>query len=111
MNFHALMYEWSFGGQDFSVDPLSTIPVGEDEGAVFWTVVPNMTEADAVQISNDHKWAEVRRQRDAKIAETDWWVLPDRTPTQAQLDYRQALRDITSTFSSPDVVVWPTKPA
>tara|TARA_Y100001937_G_scaffold30641_1_gene44021 strand:+ start:2680 stop:3000 length:321 start_codon:yes stop_codon:yes gene_type:complete len=53
----------------------------------------------------------LRHQRDAKIAETDWWVLPDRTPTQAQLDYRQALRDITNTYTSINDVVWPTKPS
>jgi len=52
----------------------------------------------------------LRRERDRLIAETDWWVLPDRTPTQEQLDYRQALRDITSTYSSIEDVVWPTKP-
>jgi hypothetical protein len=52
----------------------------------------------------------LRMERDRLIAETDWWVLPDRTPTQAQLDYRQALRDITNTYSSLDDVVWPTKP-
>ena len=52
----------------------------------------------------------LRLERDKLIAETDWWVLPDRTATQAQLDYRQALRDITNTYSSLDDVVWPTKP-
>ena len=52
----------------------------------------------------------LRMERDRLIAETDWWVLPDRTPTQAQLDYRQALRDITNTYSSLDDVVWPEKP-
>ena len=53
---------------------------------------------------------QLREQRDRLIAETDWWVLPDRTATQAQLDYRQALRDITNTYSSLDDVVWPEKP-
>lgn len=53
----------------------------------------------------------LRAERDGKLKETDWWVLPDRTPTQAQLDYRQALRDITNTYSSPNDVVWPEKPA
>lgn len=52
----------------------------------------------------------LREERNFKIAETDWWVLPDRTPSQAQLDYRQALRDITETYTSLDDVVWPTKP-
>lgn len=59
----------------------------------------------------------LREERDRRIAETDWWVLPDRTSTQAQLDYRQALRDLPST-ASPELdergfltnVTWPTKP-
>ena len=53
---------------------------------------------------------ELRIERNRLIAETDWWVLSDRTPTDAQLAYRQALRDITNTYSSLDDVVWPEKP-
>jgi len=52
----------------------------------------------------------LRAERNQRLANTDWWVLPDRTPTQAQLDYRQALRDITNTYTSLDDVVWPTQP-
>lgn len=65
-----------------------------------------------------------REERDRLISQTDWWVLPDRTPTQAQLDYRQALRDLpTSDSWNPTLtwdddtwtgsltgVTWPTKP-
>ena len=58
----------------------------------------------------------LREERDIRIAETDWWVLPDRTPTQEQLNYRQALRDLPST-AEPKIengiltnVTWPTKP-
>ena len=60
----------------------------------------------------------LRLERDGLIASTDWWVLPDRTPTQAQLDYRQALRDLPA--NSPNAaldengqlinVTWPVKP-
>ena len=60
----------------------------------------------------------LRLERDRKIAATDWWVLPDRTPTQAQLDSRQALRDLPS--NSPNAaldengnlinVEWPEMP-
>lgn len=53
---------------------------------------------------------EVREQRDVLLAQTDWWVMPDRTATQAQLDYRQALRDITAQAGFPNDVTWPTKP-
>jgi len=52
----------------------------------------------------------LRVERDKMLAETDWWALSDLTMTQAQTDYRQALRDITDTYSSLDTVVWPTKP-
>lgn len=52
----------------------------------------------------------LRDERNQRLANTDWWVMPDRTATQAQLDYRQALRDITNTYSSLDDVVWPEKP-
>jgi hypothetical protein len=53
---------------------------------------------------------DLRAERNAKLAETDWWASSDLTMTQAQTDYRQALRDITDTYSSLDTVVWPTKP-
>jgi hypothetical protein len=37
---------------------------------------------------------QLRSERDRLIQQTDWWVLPDRTATPAQLAYRQALRDL-----------------
>jgi len=52
----------------------------------------------------------LRGTRDVLLQNTDVWALSDRTMTQAQIDYRQALRDITDTYSSLDDVVWPTKP-
>ena len=59
----------------------------------------------------------IRKTRNALLSETDWWVLPDRTASQEQKDYRQALRDLPST-ASPTLdeqgnltnVTWPTKP-
>ena len=59
----------------------------------------------------------LREERDRKLSETDWWVLPDRTASQAQKDYRKALRDLPST-AEPQLdendqltnVTWPTKP-
>lgn len=52
----------------------------------------------------------LRMERNSLLAQTDWWVAPDRTPTDEQLVYRQALRDITNTYSSIDEVIWPEKP-
>lgn len=53
---------------------------------------------------------DIRNKRDVLLAETDWWANSDRTMTQAQIDYRQALRDITSQAGFPENVTWPTKP-
>ena len=52
----------------------------------------------------------LREVRNAKLAETDWWASSDLTMTAEQTAYRQALRDITDTYSDLDTVVWPTKP-
>lgn len=54
---------------------------------------------------------ELRAERDRLIAATDWWASSDLTMTAEQTTYRQALRDITDTYTSLDDVVWPTTPA
>jgi len=62
----------------------------------------------------------LRIERDKKIAQTDWRVLPDQTPTDDWINYRQALRDLPASaspkldsnynldFSS---FTWPTEPS
>jgi hypothetical protein len=52
----------------------------------------------------------IRAKRDQLLLESDWWAVQDRTMSQAEKDYRQALRDITDQSTFPDSVVWPTKP-
>lgn len=54
--------------------------------------------------------ASVRSLRDEILAETDWWATSDRTMTQAEIDYRQALRDVPAQAGFPENVTWPTKP-
>jgi hypothetical protein len=85
--------------------------------------IPKPTRAQVEAKIAELKAAEpmrlLRVERDRLIAETDWWVLPDRTPTSEQLAYRQALRDLPDT-SSPVLdptsrigisgVSWPVKP-
>ena len=57
------------------------------------------------------KWANVRLERDRKLAETDYLALSDNTHTFADnmKTYRQELRDVPSQ-SDPDNINWPTKP-
>ena len=52
----------------------------------------------------------LREERNRRLAETDWWANSDLTMTAEQTAYRQALRDITDTYTSLEDVVWPTKP-
>lgn len=52
----------------------------------------------------------LREERNRRIADTDWWASSDLTMTAQQTAYRQALRDITETYTSLTDVVWPTKP-
>jgi hypothetical protein len=54
--------------------------------------------------------SDLRDERNVRLIETDWWASSDLTMTSAQTAYRQALRDITNTYSSLDDVVWPEKP-
>ena len=71
-----------------------------------WTAVSaKLTELNAAE-----PLKLLREERNRRIAETDWWASSDLTMSDAQTAYRQALRDITETYTSLDDVVWPTKP-
>ena len=61
--------------------------------------------------------AELRRQRDELLKETDWMSASDYTMTDAWKTYRTALRDLPATaspswdeFGEISNVTWPTKP-
>jgi len=40
---------------------------------------------------------QLREQRNQKLAQSDWMAVSDRVMTQAQIDYRQSLRDLPET--------------
>tara|TARA_B100002019_G_C21249079_1_gene590044 strand:+ start:731 stop:985 length:255 start_codon:yes stop_codon:yes gene_type:complete len=67
-------------------------------------------EEPDVVASAEQKLDFLRTERNRRLHVTDVWALSDRTMTQAQIDYRQALRDITKTATSLDDVSWPEKP-
>jgi hypothetical protein len=56
----------------------------------------------------------VRSERDRKIAETDWYMMPDYPADPETLEvvknYRKALRDITLQSGFPRDVEWPVMP-
>ena len=83
-----------------------------------------LTDAEQKEFDdNNTAWAnaaparrmvDLRKQRDALLAETDYMALGDVTLSDAWKTYRQALRDITSQTPSDDAlsnINWPTKPS
>ena len=60
--------------------------------------------------TDEEKWDSVRNKRNELLAETDFYALSDVTMTTEMSNYRQALRDLPSSTSNPDDVVFPTKP-
>jgi hypothetical protein len=56
------------------------------------------------------KWVNVRRDRDDRLAVTDYLALSDHTLSGDMETYREALRDVPSQ-SDPDNISWPVKPS
>ena len=56
------------------------------------------------------KWTAVRRDRDRRIADTDYLALSDSTLASDMKTYRQALRDVPEDNADVDNINWPTKP-
>lgn len=52
----------------------------------------------------------VRNERDRLLAETDWRFRSDMNPSQAWIDYCQALRDVPQQAGFPWNVQWPVQP-
>ncbi len=53
--------------------------------------------------------AEVRKERDAKLAACDWRASSDVTLSTEWRTYRQALRDVPAQL--PGAITWPTEPS
>ena len=84
-------------------------------GVTWKEISDKMTAIDAAA-----PMAELRRQRDAKLAETDWTALSDVTMADNMKTYRQQLRDLPAAAGGKDAtlkdgvlenVTWPQKPA
>ena len=85
----------------------------ENDLAIFTDTKP-VTYAEVTaklsELEVDEKWYDIREKRNKLLAETDFYALSDVTMTTEMSNYRQALRDLPSTTSNPDDVVFPTKP-
>ena len=88
------------------------------EGNVIPFTAEEETARDAEELAwtNDapnRRMADLRRQRDALLVETDYMGNSDVVMSEDWVTYRQALRDITSQTPSDDAlsnITFPTKP-
>ena len=82
----------------------------ESDNSADWGVSWDEVNVKLLDLNAREPLKKLRAERDRLIAETDWWASSDLTMTDAQTEYRQALRDIPDTFSTLDTVIWPNKP-
>ena len=78
-------------------------------------IIKNVEQGEAVLIPSPAPsitWEGIRVIRNSLLKDSDWAALPDAALKfkQEWLAYRQALRDITITFNTPESVAWPNKP-
>ena len=91
----------------------------ESDDTSKWGVTWKQVSDKMADIDKAAPMKELRRQRDAKLAETDWTALSDVTMADNMKTYRQALRDLPASSGGKDAtlkdgvlenVTWPQKP-
>jgi len=80
------------------------------DGDIAYDADGNVVEYDEAAVTTEANMMALRAERNQRLANTDWWASSDLTMTAEQTAYRQALRDITDTYTSLDDVVWPEEP-
>ena len=85
--------------------------------------IPFTAEEEAARDAEEAAWeagafdraiANLRSDRNSRLAITDWHGLSDVSMSAAMTQYRQELRDITANLTTVDhvkAVVWPTEPS
>ena len=81
------------------------VPFTAEEEAA-WDARISSWEADA----DNRAAAQVREERDEKLAATDWRASVDLTLSTEWANYRQALRDVPSQAGFPNTITWPSEP-
>ena len=91
----------------------------ETEDTSKWGVTWKQVSDELKKLQDAEPMIELRRQRDAKLAETDFYALSDVTMADNMKTYRQQLRDLPASSGGKDAtlengdlknVTWPKKP-
>ncbi len=102
--------EWTLSGEDYS--GLEWLDSGQQP-------TEQEVKSKIIELDNAEPMRLLRIERNKKIAETDWRVLPDQTPSDDWINYRQALRDLPASASpkldsnyelDSSSFTWPTEP-
>ena len=92
----------------------------ESDDTSKWGVTWKQVSDEKAKLEAAAPMVELRRQRDAKLAETDFHALSDVTMADNMKTYRQQLRDLPAASGGKDAtlengelknVTWPQKPA
>jgi hypothetical protein len=79
------------------------------------TIDQALVDAGAAELQVEAQWKELRRERNKRLAETDWEIVKHKelgTNIPAALkSYRAALRDLPDNTSDPANPTWPVKPS
>jgi len=102
------------------IDPNARVSVvAEDVNQITWhdgnpnNITKADIEAQFPAVEFDIAMRDLRFKRNAKLAETDFHGMSDRTMSAEMTTYRQELRDLTNgvtTVEQANAVVFPTKP-
>ena len=114
--------QWVLRGEPtdaYEFNTMFAVIIGEDENGTAieskedddWQGITwNAVEDKLAELNAAEPLKSLREERNRRIAETDWWASSDLTMSAERTAYRQALRDITDSYTSLDDVVWPDKP-
>ena len=86
----------------YKATPNGNVPFTPEEEAEW-----DAQETEYAAGADDRAAAEVRKERDSKLAATDWTASTDVTMTAEMTAYRQALRDVPAQSGFPNTIDWP----
>ena len=102
-----LRYDKDITTEDEFKKAFSVVGKTESEWGLTWSNVKTKWDAKVAA----QPLADLRGERNDKLAETDWLGNSDVTMSDEWKAYRQALRDLPANTSDPSNPTWPTKPS
>lgn len=106
-----------FGDYQYLVDSYFSEDqrIRDEEASALAAEEAEMAERAAALAAYENSWEYIRSVRNILLSECDWTQLPDVRLTAGEIgewkQYREELRDITTSFVKPSDVDWPLPPS